>query len=44
MPKAVSPLRYPGGKVKLYEYVKKILEENDLIGQTYIEPLLEVRD
>lgn len=38
MPKAVSPLRYPGGKVKLYEYVKKILEENDLIGQTYIEP------
>ena len=38
MSKTVSPLRYPGGKVKLYGYVKRILEENNLIGQTYIEP------
>ena len=36
---AVSPLRYPGGKVKLYSYVKDILTENDLIGSaTYVEP------
>ncbi len=38
MPVNFSPLRYPGGKTKLYTYVKSILEENNLIGQTYIEP------
>lgn len=35
----MSPLRYPGGKAKLYPYVKKILVENNLDGSaTYIEP------
>ena len=35
----ISPLRYPGGKAKLYQYVKDILIENSLDGSaTYIEP------
>ncbi len=38
MPLTPSPLRYPGGKTKLYEYVKSIITANDLIGETYIEP------
>lgn len=33
-----SPLRYPGGKAKLYDFVKRILVRNDLIGGTYVEP------
>lgn len=33
-----SPLRYPGGKSKLYNEMKEILECNNLIGCTYIEP------
>ncbi len=33
-----SPLRYPGGKAKLYTLVKTIMEENNLIGGTYVEP------
>lgn len=31
-----SPLRYPGGKNKTYEYVKYLVENNDI--DTYIEP------
>ena len=38
MPLTPSPLRYPGGKTKLYNYVKSIIEVNNLIGETYIEP------
>ncbi len=37
MPTTPSPLRYPGGKTKLYKYVKEILDLNNLHG-TYIEP------
>lgn len=37
MPVTPSPLRYPGGKTKLYSYITKILDLNDLHG-TYIEP------
>lgn len=37
MPITPSPLRYPGGKTKLYEYVRTILIANDIHG-TYIEP------
>lgn len=33
-----SPLRYPGGKSKLYNEMKEILEYNHLLGCTYIEP------
>lgn len=38
MPSTYSPLRYPGGKTKFYNYVKEILNCNDLLGETYIEP------
>lgn len=38
MPQTYSPLRYPGGKTKFYGYVRNILECNDLLGETYIEP------
>ena len=38
MPSTYSPLRYPGGKTKFYAYVKELLENNGLIGETYIEP------
>lgn len=38
LPLTPSPLRYPGGKTKLYNYVKSIIEANNLIGETYIEP------
>ena len=38
MSKYVSPLRYPGGKLKVVDYIKKMFEVNDLIGGTYIEP------
>jgi DNA adenine methylase len=38
VPITMTPLRYPGGKTKFYSYIKNILECNDLIGQTYIEP------
>lgn len=33
-----SPLRYPGGKGKLTEFVKLLLLENDLCGGDYVEP------
>ena len=38
MSRFVSPLRYPGGKLKVVEYIKKLMEINDLYGGTYIEP------
>lgn len=38
MPSTYSPLRYPGGKTKLYDYVRKLLEANELLGETYVEP------
>lgn len=33
-----SPLRYPGGKGKLANYIKLILLENGLVGSEYVEP------
>lgn len=33
-----TPLRYPGGKGKVAEYIKAIVEENDLLGGVYVEP------
>ena len=33
-----SPLRYPGGKRKLANYVKLVMLENGLVGSDYIEP------
>lgn len=37
-PRYVTPLRYPGGKAKLAKFVKLLLEKNDLVGTTYVEP------
>lgn len=34
----VTPLRYPGGKGKVANYLKLLLLENDLIGRDYAEP------
>ncbi len=34
----VSPLRYPGGKLKVVDYIKHLFEANDLLDGTYIEP------
>lgn len=33
-----SPLRYPGGKGKIANYVKLIMLENNLVGVDYVEP------
>lgn len=33
-----SPLRYPGGKDKIYKFVSSLLAENNLIGIDYAEP------
>ena len=38
MNKFVSPLRYPGGKLKIAGYIKRLFEVNDLYDGTYIEP------
>ena len=35
-----SPLRYPGGKAKLYPLVHQIISDNGLLGETYIEPFV----
>ena len=32
----ISPLRYPGGKTKLYSFVKELIKVNKC--KTYIEP------
>lgn len=34
----VSPLRYPGGKARLFPFVAKIIENNSLYSSTYCEP------
>lgn len=33
-----SPLRYPGGKGKIANYLKLLMLENDLVGHEYVEP------
>ncbi|HOT60353.1 MAG TPA: DNA adenine methylase [Spirochaetales bacterium] len=38
MAKSLSPLRYPGGKSKIYDKVKKLIEANALGDRTYVEP------
>ncbi len=37
MPVSKTPLRYPGGKLKLYEFVLEIIKENQ-ISTNYVEP------
>ena len=38
MAKSLSPLRYPGGKSKIYEKVKNLIVTNGYQGRTYVEP------
>ena len=33
-----SPLRYPGGKGKLANFIKLVFLRNDLVGREYVEP------
>jgi DNA adenine methylase len=33
-----SPLRYPGGKRKVTNFIKLLMVENDLVGCEYVEP------
>lgn len=33
-----SPLRYPGGKRRLVNFMKTIIQENNLLGCQYVEP------
>ncbi|MEF2672879.1 DNA adenine methylase, partial [Adlercreutzia sp.] len=37
MPVTYTPIRYPGGKSKLYPTVRRIIEKNDLLSCTYAE-------
>jgi DNA adenine methylase len=36
--KSVSPLRYPGGKTKMYPIVKALIEHNKCANRIYVEP------
>lgn len=38
MTKLLSPLRYPGGKTKIYERVKNLIISNDYCNRMYVEP------
>lgn len=38
VPATVTPVRYPGGKTKLYSFVQELLKANDLLSGTYCEP------
>lgn len=34
----MTPLRYPGGKTKLYKFIANIIKTNNMEGCTYVEP------
>ena len=36
--KALSPLRYPGGKAKIADFIKQVVKDNDLLDGVYVEP------
>jgi DNA adenine methylase len=38
MPSAATPLRYPGGKQKIWRFIAEIIKVNDLTGCDYVEP------
>jgi DNA adenine methylase len=38
LPTTLSPLRYPGGKTKLYDKVVSLLKQNELQDVIYVEP------
>lgn len=37
MPVTCTPIRYPGGKTKIYPLIKEIMKANNLIGEPYAE-------
>ena len=36
--RVLSPLRYPGGKSKIADFVKQIVKDNNLLDGVYVEP------
>lgn len=36
--KVLSPLRYPGGKAKIADFIKQIVKDNELLDGVYVEP------
>jgi DNA adenine methylase len=38
MPITETPLRYPGGKSRLFNFVDRLLSDNDMFNCTYVEP------
>lgn len=38
MMKVLSPLRYPGGKAKIADFIKQVVKDNDLLDGVYVEP------
>ena len=38
MVKSISPLRYPGGKSKVFNIIISLFEKNDIKNPIYIEP------
>ena len=38
MPTTYTPIRYPGGKSRLYPTMMAIMESNGMLGHPYAEP------
>lgn len=36
--KVLSPLRYPGGKAKIADFIKQVVKDNDLLDGVHVEP------
>lgn len=36
--KVLSPLRYPGGKAKIVDFIKQVVKDNGLLDGVYVEP------
>lgn len=36
--KVLSPLRYPGGKAKIADFIKQVVKDNELLDGVYVEP------
>ena len=36
--KVLSPLRYPGGKAKIADFIKQVVKDNGLLDGVYVEP------
>lgn len=36
--KRLSPLRYPGGKAKVLDYIIELIKQNNCLGSEYVEP------